>query len=138
MKGFLADLYLRPSCHACAFKTKQRQADITLADFWGIQNVLPQLDDNQGTSVIWLHTKKGNTLFQRILPELKCEKIAVEQAIIYNAAAVTSAREPANRKRFWAAFHGEFPVEAIDKLSKRTLYQRMQRYLARLKRKLKV
>ena len=136
MKGFLADLYLRPCCHACAFKTRQRQADITLSDFWGVQNVLPKLDDNLGTSVIWLHTEKGKALFQQIMPQLTCDKIEVEQAIVYNSAAVSSTREPAGRQQFWAAFRDEFPVDTVERLSKRTLWQRAVRYLSRLKRKM--
>lgn len=136
MKGFLADLYLRPSCHACAFKTTQRQADLTLADFWGVQNVLPMLDDNQGTSVVWLHSEKGRAIYEKIMPQLKSEKVAIKQALVYNAAAVTSVPEPSGRKRFWAVFADDFPLDAVKRLSKRTLWQRAQRYLSRMKRKI--
>lgn len=136
MKGFLSDLYLRPSCHACAFKTKQRQADITLADFWGVQNVLPKLDDNQGTSVIWVHSEKGRALFQQIRQQLNCETIEIGQALVYNSAALNSAQEPAGRKRFWAAYQDGFPADAVAQLSKRTFLQRVKRYLSRLKRKI--
>lgn len=39
MRAFLKDVCLRPSCYACKFKSIYRQSDITLADFWGIQNI---------------------------------------------------------------------------------------------------
>ena len=38
LRGFASNLYLRPSCHKCAFKSENRISDITLADFWGIEN----------------------------------------------------------------------------------------------------
>lgn len=136
MKGFLADLYLRPSCYECAFKTKQRQSDITLADFWGIQNVLPALDDNKGTSVVWVHSGRGKALFQQIAPQLRYEQIDIAKALVYNTAAVTSTRKPPERPRFWNAFQDAFPAETVEKLSKRTIWKRAKRYLARMKRKL--
>lgn len=52
MKGFLSDLYLKPSCYTCNAHREHRASDITLADFWGIQNVLPELDDDKGTSLV--------------------------------------------------------------------------------------
>ena len=35
LKGFLQNLYLRPSCHECKFRCQNRPIDITLADFLG-------------------------------------------------------------------------------------------------------
>ena len=37
-RGFLRNLFLRPSCHSCHYANNQRIADITLADFWGYQS----------------------------------------------------------------------------------------------------
>lgn len=36
MRGFIGDIYLRPSCYSCKFKDVERISDITVADFWGI------------------------------------------------------------------------------------------------------
>lgn len=136
MKGFLANLYLRPSCYACAFKTKQRQADLTLADFWGVQNVLPELDDNLGTSVIWLHSEKGREVFQQIQPQIRCEKIDIGRVLVYNNAAVSSVQKPSRRKHFWMTYRDAFPVDEVVHLSKRTFPQRVKRYFSLLKRKI--
>ena len=35
MKGFLSDLYVRPSCFECPAKNFTSRADFTIADFWG-------------------------------------------------------------------------------------------------------
>ncbi|UVS09217.1 Coenzyme F420 hydrogenase/dehydrogenase, beta subunit C-terminal domain [Parabacteroides distasonis] len=48
LRGFLADLYLRPSCHACPAKNFKSGSDVTIGDFWGIQNVMPEMDDDRG------------------------------------------------------------------------------------------
>lgn len=47
-----AERYLRDSCYQCKFTTWKRNADITIADFWGIKNI-PQIDyDPIGLSMI--------------------------------------------------------------------------------------
>lgn len=66
MKGFLNDIYLRPSCYACKFKRFQSQSDITLADYWGINRVAPQFNDNIGVSMLFINTSKGQTVFNDI------------------------------------------------------------------------
>lgn len=55
MRGFLADLYLRPSCYACPAKSFKSGSDITIGDFWGVQAIAPDLDDDKGISVMFIH-----------------------------------------------------------------------------------
>lgn len=63
MKGYLGpNLYIRPSCGICDFKGEIRQSDITLADFWGIERAL---DDDKGTSIVLINSKKGKALFEK-------------------------------------------------------------------------
>lgn len=58
MQLFLGEVCLRPSCHNCRFKDIRRPSDITLGDCWGVQNYMPEMDDDKGTSVVIAHTKK--------------------------------------------------------------------------------
>lgn len=62
MKAFLHNLSLRPSCYHCKSKCGRSNSDITLADFWGIQNVSPEMDDDKGTSLVLVYNDKGTTL----------------------------------------------------------------------------
>ncbi len=55
------DVGVRPSCYICAFKGDRSPADITLGDFWGLDD--PALDDNMGTSAVICRTEKGKALF---------------------------------------------------------------------------
>lgn len=41
-------------------KKLNRVSDITVADFWGIQNELPEMDDDKGTSFVLVHSEKGS------------------------------------------------------------------------------
>lgn len=55
MKGFLNDLILRPSCYHCPSKSGKSESDITIADFWGIESLSPNMDDDKGTSLVFIN-----------------------------------------------------------------------------------
>lgn len=66
-KGYLqTGVYCRPSCYNCKFKGYPRIADITLADFWGIEKVDKSLEKNLGTSLVMVNSKKGETYFEEV------------------------------------------------------------------------
>ncbi|NLK11777.1 MAG: 4Fe-4S dicluster domain-containing protein [Staphylococcus equorum] len=99
MKGFLADLYLRPSCYACPVKSLKSNSDITLGDYWGIQNILPTFDDDYGVSLVFLHDDTWIDCFTKM--NLDLSETSFEDAIKYNPAVVKSVNLPDKRKDFW-------------------------------------
>lgn len=100
MKAFRSKQLLRPSCYSCRVKGIKREADITLADFWGIEHVLPKIDDDKGTSLVLVHTEKGSNIFSKIKTKLHMELVDVEKAVLYNTALVCSANKPEKREGF--------------------------------------
>ncbi len=69
MEGYLSyNLYMRPCCGECQFKGIPRRADITLADFWGLEK---KLDDDKGASMILLNNRRGEELFEQAKPQMK-------------------------------------------------------------------
>lgn len=55
----------RPSCYSCQFKGYPRIADVTLADFWGVEKVAKELDNDTGTSAILINSEKGKKSLSR-------------------------------------------------------------------------
>ncbi len=90
LQGFLRNYTLRPSCYDCAFKTKNRPADMTLADYWGIEKVHPAMDDDKGTSLVLLHSERGRQLFDAIKERCTYCPTDVDQALRYNSAMTVS------------------------------------------------
>lgn len=101
MKSFLENLDLRPSCYACAFKNKIRQSDITLADFWGIQNLMPEADDDKGTSLLIINSIKGDKLIKNVKNNLIFWPADFEKAIYYNSSITKAAELPPSRSAFF-------------------------------------
>ena len=62
MKGFLKNIYLCDSCYNCRFKGDNYFSDITLGDFWGIENVLPGFSDDKGVSLVLIRSAKGKNI----------------------------------------------------------------------------
>ncbi len=67
MIGYLqSGNFARPSCYTCNFKGFPQKADITLADFWGIENIDPSMDQDCGTSLIMINSDKGFSFFESL------------------------------------------------------------------------
>lgn len=105
LRGFLHNLYLRPSCYRCQFCRKNRPVDITLADFWGVKNVMPEMYDEKGTSLLLAHSEKGRKLVQQ-LNALK-KKVPFCKAVQYNSAMVYPAVPSKHRTDFFLDFKNQ-------------------------------
>lgn len=132
MKGFLQDVYLRPSCYDCKFKKINRISDITVADFWGIENVLPKMDDDKGTSLIVVHSEKGKQLFDELSEKMMVNEVNLNEAIKYNSSMITSVKYNKKRKNFFMELNSR--EDLIDLLSR---YTRIS-FSIKLKNKIKM
>lgn len=136
-KMFLKNLSLRPSCYNCAFKIKNRLSDITLADFWGCEQVAPQLFDDKGTSLVFVHSRKGKELFESVKDQVISCEVAAETAIQYNAFMVWSAQKPELREEFMRAVSRGRGFNWIErKILKIKAKERLRKKLGYLKRRL--
>lgn len=119
MKGFLQDVYLRPSCYSCKFKKINRISDITVADFWGIENILPKMDDDKGTSLIVVHSEKGKQLFDKLSEKMILNEVDLNEAIKYNPSMISSVKYNEKRNSFFAELNsGKILTDLIRKYTK--------------------
>lgn len=101
MKGFLKDLYLRPSCYDCKFKTLHRASDITLADFWGIEKIIPEINVEKGVSLCWASSEKGKQVLADVLKRTDYYEVKLREAIKHNSSAIKSVEMHKNRDKFF-------------------------------------
>ena len=125
MQAFLKNLCLRPSCYACAFKNKIRQSDITLADFWGVQSVMPEMYNHKGTSLVIINSQKGEELFNSIKDRICYLQANIDVAVKYNTAMVKSASAPVERNGFIETAINKGFNKAKDKYLMRSLPRRI-------------
>lgn len=92
------NVLLRPSCYVCRFCTVNRESDITMGDFWGIENVKPELEDRMGTSMVILHSEKAVRLWNTVKEEFRyfvCRKEDVTQPRLCGPTVLPKRRRPA-------------------------------------------
>lgn len=113
--GYLqANLMTRPSCYQCHFKGFPQKADITLADFWGIENLDMTMDQDKGTSLVMVNSDKGMALFESIKDKVVWKEFTIKDARIGNPAMDDSLAPKENtvRKSFFADLDSK-PFEEV-------------------------
>ena len=97
LRGFLSDLYLRPSCYTCPAKCMKSGSDVTIGDFWGIKRVYPSFDDDKGVSVLLIHT--DHVFVNSLLSSMEARECTYEE--VCQPSLIRSSLRPANRDRFF-------------------------------------
>lgn len=127
---FLKNISLRPSCYDCKFKEINRESDFTLADFWGIENIKINLNDDKGVSLVILNTDKAKEIFNKIKKKTFFEKVDIYEAIKYNSAMIKSVSKNSNREKFFS----NLELKSLKSLSKKYCTETL---ITKLKRKIK-
>ena len=97
-------------------------------------NVLPEMNDNKGTSLFFVNSDKGRKVFADISERLAFKQVDTDSAIQYNPSMLTSVKKPAKRD----AFMEKMQTQPIDKAMKQTLPKSFPpyRFLVRAVRKM--
>ena len=103
MQLFLKNYSLRPSCYECVVK-KNKLSDLTIADFWGIDSLLPHMNDGKGVSLVLIRNSKGNKLFDEIKEIVENRQVLYEDAISANPSEYKSVKRPQKRDVFFRKF----------------------------------
>lgn len=65
LKGYHSRVLMPSVCEACRYSGDTRQGDLTIGDFWFIDQYRKDLDDKKGTSILLLNSEKGRCLFEQ-------------------------------------------------------------------------
>lgn len=97
---------LRVSCHKCPYTTMERTSDITIGDFWHIEDKRPEQYDKMGTSLFIIHSDRGMDLFKKASISLDWFESDITECWQQNLEKPTAAAE--DRNEFWQDYkaHG--------------------------------
>lgn len=102
MQAFLANLSLRPSCYNCPAKKGKSGSDITLGDFWGIEKIASEVDDDKGCSLLIINNSKVEEWLQK--QGIILASYPLSEVINNNICISSSVGVPINRKFFFRVF----------------------------------
>lgn len=108
MRGFLSDIYLRPSCYRCKCKNGVSHSDLTIADFWGL--MMSDIDDDKGLGMVIINTDKGREVFGTL--DMEVSRSTLETAKRFNGGFKESIKEHSNRKLFYKKLSKGISVES--------------------------
>lgn len=132
MSGYLnSNLYIRPSCGNCQFKDAQRQADIILADFWGITS---NLDDDKGTSLVMINSDNGDNYFEKIKNNIYYEERNLEEIYEGNVCFKSSVNINSKSEEFLKKIDDNNFSQMVDKYGKKSFFAKC---VGKIKRMLK-
>lgn len=115
--GYLrTNVYCRPSCYDCRFKGFPRIADITLADFWGIEKFSKSIDKNLGTSLAMVNSSKGAAYFEGVKARINYIEAPFESILKGNPALAKPLDPPTiDRKLFFEDLDATSFIETAKK-----------------------
>lgn len=141
MNLFINNYILRNSCSACHFKGYSRVSDITLGDFWGIWDINSEMDDNRGTSLVLIHSVKGEELFRVASGNIKSSQVTLEQASMMNPSLLQSSIPQPNRDKVLSeiiqnGFETVIPIFQSEQSVKSLLPVKIRKLFSRLKNRI--
>lgn len=99
VKVFYNQCALRLSCYECPYATTERKTDMTIGDFWHIEETIPDFYDEKGNSIFLIHTDRGEQLFETVKVKLEYRLSDTKQCWQANLEAPTKKSE--QRNEFW-------------------------------------
>ena len=105
LHAFLKSYSCRQSCYQCKFAKVPRVADISIADFWGIERDDDFRDNaSKGVSLLLINNQKGQILFEKCQSELFYKIKSIDEALIENHNISNPSKKPVERDSFYTDY----------------------------------
>ena len=116
---FLRHYLFVPGCFSCPFANLDRQGDVTLGDFWGIETIMPDFPVKHVSEVL-VNTHKGQFLMEKIKACATSVGYTVEQChsdeyVKYQ----NNLQKPADKPADYNAFLADYQKGGMDTILKK-------------------
>ena len=114
---FYKNIMLRHSCSVCPYNIMNHKSDVTIADFWGVDEIVPQMDGPEGTSMVICNTSEGQELIRKASSVMTTEPAVLDFDFMSrrNPNLVRPARIDKDRM----AFENEFAQGGFIRVARR-------------------
>ncbi len=116
MNGYLHELFSRPLCYDCPFKSFKSGSDITLADFWGIKKVLPSYNSSEGVGLVIVNTNIGTKIIADAADKSELIRVDFQDAVRENVALFHSEQPHPKRTAFFRALTKKSSTKAFSSI----------------------
>ena len=130
-KMYFQHYIVRLACHKCNYASFNRVADITLGDYWGVENNYKEFDDDHGVSLVLCNTKKGLDIWRAVKDKTEC--FTIEKAQCRQPSLIKPNEESKNRALFWKIYR-RFGLKKAMKLFKLVKLSSLDKVVVKLER----
>lgn len=106
------NLYMRPACHECQFRTIPRKSDFTVGDFWGVADMSKE-DIFNGISVLFVNTVRAGKMLDGIKDKLFFEPRNLNEVIKGNPCILDSPKTGKMKEQFFELLEKENFTDAV-------------------------
>ena len=111
MRGFLSDIYLRPSCYECKCKNGENHSDLTIGDYWAARVTDQDFDDDKGLGLVLVNTNKGKEYFDML--DMIVRESTLEKAHLCNGGFNEHTTPHPKRDKFFKLIDGGKTIEQV-------------------------
>lgn len=123
--AFLNGMIYRENCYSCPYASLRRVSDITLGDWWGIEQEYPHLfkendgflERKRGVSCVLINTPQGQSWLNKCSDKIMCCETDTMKLAKYNKQLNRPSQMPESYRTTMEAY-AELGYVAIDKLYK--------------------
>jgi coenzyme F420-reducing hydrogenase beta subunit len=115
--GFLSGAFYRESCYQCKYCTSSRSGDVTLGDFWGVENTSPKNFNINGVSAVLVNNAKGQNMINTADERLYLDEVNFEEISINNS----NLKRPTIRPQVRDKIYKEWRSEGFGKIASKYL-----------------
>ena len=127
------DCILRPSCYKCRYAGALRISDISIGDFWGVEERHADMfNDNRGVSLMTVNTKKGEWLFAEAEDSVVSKQIPLCDATKRNYPLCHPTAPYFERARFFRDYHKKGLEWCLRSYMPKSLFTRGLRKIRRI------
>ena len=105
----------RPSCSDCRFTSVNRVGDITIADYWGIEEFDPSKYNPLGVSVVISNNEKGEFLAKAMAEYATLEQRDFAEEKKHQKRLSQPVEFPEYRDEFWKDLHANGFAYVMEK-----------------------
>lgn len=136
-KAFLDATIYKNCCYSCKYANPKRVSDITIGDFWGInEDTLINKPDGK-ISLLMVNTERGAELFDRVNDGIVGELRSLEEAVRYNRQLSCPSERNKERMKFEKNYKKGGFLFALNKMKSTKEIKNRNKFFTKVKNKVK-
>lgn len=134
IKGFIQNLYVRPSCFECKFKGTTRCSDLTIGDFWAVKEYHPQFFNDRGVSAAIIHSENGKKWIDKVKGDLNIIQATTKEIACWNECLLQSTIRNPKRVEFFSQWDRQKLESLLENLTSNYVKEEEVTMIRKIKR----